>query len=147
MKLTGAPVAVVLCMISACATAPASRGPQLPSDLQRVLDDYSAAWEARDSTSLAALFAEGRMVVPNACPPVNSRAGLEACYSGSGGPIDLRALDHGVGTEQAYIIGEYAEQPGDPASGKFVLTLVKVSGRWLIVADMDQPYRQSPTPQ
>jgi hypothetical protein len=44
-----------------------------------VLDDYTTAWKARDAKALAALFAEGRTVVPNACPPATDRAGVEAC--------------------------------------------------------------------
>lgn len=134
-------------ILAACATAPTTSGPNLPPALQRVLDDYTTAWKASDAKALAALFAEGRTVVPNACPPVKDRAGVEACYTGSGGPIDLRALDHSYSGDLAYIIGEYAEEPGTPAGGKFTLTLTDDNGRWLIVADMDQPYRRQPSPQ
>ncbi len=132
-----------------CTTAPSTTGAALPPDLQRVLDDYTAAWASRDATAIAALFAEGRTVVPNACPPVTGAAEVERCYTGHGGPIHLRALDHAVSSGHAYIIGEYAEKPEDPAGGKFVLTLVEASGRWLIVADMDRPYgrgQPGPTP-
>jgi uncharacterized protein (TIGR02246 family) len=120
-------------------------GAKLPPDLQRVLDDYSAAWAARDAKALAALFADDRMVVPNACAPAPDRAGIEACYAGAGDPIDLRALDHRIDGPAAYIIGEYSDAPGAPAAGKYVLTLTRgADGRWLIVADMDQPYRRRP---
>lgn len=136
-----------LAALTACATAPTTSGPILPPSLQRVLDDYTAAWKARDTKTLAALFAEGRTVVPNACPPVADRAGVEACYAGSGGPLHLRALDHAYSSDLAYIIGEYAEQPADSAGGKFVLTLLNEGGRWLIVADMDRPYGSQPSPQ
>jgi len=113
--------------------------PHSPPPLQRVLDDYTAAWIARDAKALAALFAEGRNVVPNACPPVTDRVGVEACYTGSSGPHHLRARDHAYSGDLAYIIGEYAEHPADPAGGKFVLTLLNDGGRWLIVSDMDRP--------
>ena len=132
--------------LTGCTTTLASGDEILPPSLQRVLDDYTAAWKARDAKALAALFAEGRTVVPNACPPVTDRAGVEACYNGSGGPLDLRGLDHGYSGDLAYIIGEYAEQPADPAGGKFVLTLQNDGGRWLIVTDMDRPYG-GPNPQ
>jgi uncharacterized protein (TIGR02246 family) len=133
--------------LAGCTTAePAETSDaRLPPDLQRVLDDYSAAWEARDAKALAALFAGDRMVVPNACAPAPGRAGIEACYTGAGGPIDLRALDHRIDGPAAYIIGEYSDAPGAPAAGKYVLTLTRgADGRWLIVADMDQPYRGRP---
>jgi ketosteroid isomerase-like protein len=144
MKLAIAALALALAL-AACASTPSSGGPHLPPELRRVLDDYSTAWEARDAKALAALFAEGTTVVPNACAPVASRAEVETCYTGHGGPIDLRALDHGYSGGLAYIIGEYAEQPNDPAGGKFVLTLKHGDdGRWLIVADMDRPYPRRP---
>jgi hypothetical protein len=71
--------------LTGCTTTLASGDQILPPSLQRVLDDYTAAWKARDAKALAALFAEGSTVVPNACPPVTDRAGVEACYNGSGG--------------------------------------------------------------
>ena len=99
------------------------------------------------SRSLAALFADNRTVVPNACPPVKGRVEVEACYTGHGGGIGLTALDHRIDSQLAYIIGEYAGEPGGAAAGKFVLTLSKDStGRWLIVADMDRPYRPPSSP-
>jgi ketosteroid isomerase-like protein len=141
---------IALCAgLAACATAPSpsTSGPSLPPELQRVLDDYSTAWRAKDAKALAALFADDRTVVPNACPPAKDRAGIEACYTGHGGGIGLTALDHRIDGSMAYIIGEYAGQPGGPAAGKFVLTLTRdAAGRWLIVADMDQPYRRPPPP-
>lgn len=140
-------VVALLLALCGCAAVdpPKSSGAKLPPELQRVLDDYSSAWRARDAKGLSALFADDRLVVPNACPPAPDRAGVERCYAGSGGAIDLRALDHRVEGPAAYIIGEYAGAPDAPAAGKFVLTLTKgADGRWLIVADMDQPYRRRP---
>jgi hypothetical protein len=86
-------------------------------------------------------------VAPNACPPARDRTGIEACYTGHGGGIGLAALDHRIDGSMAYVIGEYAGDVGGPAAGKFVLTLTRdATGRWLIVADMDQPYRRPPPP-
>ena len=142
--------AVIACLVlAACATSPQSStsGASLPPELQRVLDDYSSAWRAKDAKALAALFADDRVVVPNACPPAKNRAEIEACYTGHGGGIGLAALDHRIDGAMAYIIGEYAGAPGGPAAGKFVLTLSKDgTGRWLIVADMDRPYQRPPPP-
>ena len=140
--------ALVACLaFAACATSePSASGSTLPPELQRVLDDYSTAWRARDAKALAALFADDRTVVPNACPPAKNRAEVEACYTGHGGGIGLVALDHRIDGSMAYIIGEYAGAPGGAAAGKFVLTLSKnQTGRWLIVADMDRPYQRPPT--
>ena len=122
---------------------PPSSGPNLPPELQRVLDDYTIAWQTRDAAGLAALFADDRVVMPNACPPVQGRAEVQKCYTGSGGGLSLRAVDHRFEGPLGYIIGEYAMQPGAQAAGRFVLTLTKdANGRWLIVSDMDREYRR-----
>lgn len=114
---------------------------ELPPELQRVLTDYEAAWRSRDPAALARLFADDRVVVPNACAPVNGRAEVERCYAGSGGPLSLRPIAFGIDGALGYIIGAYAPASGDADLGKFTLTLVKgADGRWLIVADMDRPY-------
>ncbi len=123
---------------------PESSGAVLPPEMQRVLDDYAIAWRTRDAAGLAALFADDRVVVPNACPPVQGRDAVQKCYTGSGGELDLRAVDHRLDATFGYIIGEYATQAEAPAAGKFVLTLAKgAGGRWLIVADMDREYRKA----
>lgn len=135
-------------VVAACAAAPtpANGGPQLPPQLQRVLDDYASAWEMHDAKALAALFAPDRRVVPNACPPVTGREAVETCYAAhGGGPLHLRAVSHAIDGSLAYIIGEYALDADDEAGGKFVLTLVQVDGRWLIAADMDRSYAPPPT--
>ena len=115
-----------------------------PPDLARVLTDYEAAWAARDAVALARLFADNRVVVPNACPPVKGRAAVQQCYTGSGGALSLRAVAFGTDGSLGYIIGAYTQQKGQPDGGKFTLTLLKEEGRWLILADMDRSY---PRPQ
>jgi ketosteroid isomerase-like protein len=115
----------------------------LPAPLARVLTDYETAWRARDAAALAALFADDRVVVPNACPPVQGRARVQECYTGSGGPLSLRAFAFSTDGALGYIIGAFTMKEGEPDIGKFTLTLAKGSDdRWLIVADMDSPYRR-----
>jgi ketosteroid isomerase-like protein len=138
---------VVLAAAVAGATQPPAVDPQpsidLPPALARVLTDYETAWRGRDAAALARLFADDRVVVPNACPPVKGRAAVERCYAGSGGPLALRAVAQGTDGAMGYIIGAYTTQKGEPDRGKFTLTLHKDGdGRWLIVADMDSPYRR-----
>src|SRR6185295_5445970 len=104
---------------------------ELPPALARVLTDYEAAWRNRDAAALARLFADDRIVVPNACPPVRGRAAVERCYAGSGGALTLRAIAYGADGALGYIVGAYAPQKGDADGGKFTLTLVKGGdGRW-----------------
>jgi ketosteroid isomerase-like protein len=139
-------LAILFCASLALASQPPASADApatitLPPALARVLTDYEAAWRARDAAALARLFADDRVVVPNACPPVTGRARVQECYANSGGPLALRAIASKTDGALGYIIGAYAEKKGGPDLGKFTLTLAKGSdGRWLIVADMDRPY-------
>src|SRR5882672_793862 len=77
----------------------------LPPALARVLTDYETAWRNRDAAALSRLFADDRIVVPNACPPVEGRAAVERCYAGSGGALSLRAIAYGSDGALGYIVG------------------------------------------
>jgi hypothetical protein len=55
-----------------------------------------------------------------------------------GGPLALRALAFASEGATGFVIGGYARRKGEPDVGKFTLTLRReVSGRWLIMSDMD----------
>jgi acetyl esterase/lipase/ketosteroid isomerase-like protein len=110
----------------------------LPPELARVLTDYEAAWQRRDATGLAALFAEDGFVMAGGGPPVRGRAAIERHYAGSGGPLALRALAYSTEGGVGYILGGYARRKGESDIGKFTLTLRRApEARWLIVSDMD----------
>jgi ketosteroid isomerase-like protein len=111
---------------------------ELPTPLARVLTDYEHAWQSKDATALAALFAEDGFVLSSGTPPVRGRAAIQQHYAGQGGPLALRALAFATEGAVGYIIGGFARQKGEPDTGKFTLTLRKDgSGRWLIMSDMD----------
>lgn len=115
----------------------------LPSELDRVLRDYEAAWTAKDAARLAKLFAEGGYVLPGGSPPVKGRPAIETYYTGHGGPLFLRAIAFATEGKVGYIIGGYTGTAGSPDEGKFTLTLRKGSdGRWLIMSDMDNINRR-----
>lgn len=122
---------------------------ELPADLARVLRDYEQAWGKRDAAALARLFAEDGYVLPGGNPPVKGRAAIERHYTGSGGPLFLRAFAHATEGAVGYILGGYnGQQQGRPDEGKFTLTLRKgAEGRWLIVSDMDNSNRRPARPQ
>jgi len=133
----------VLALATGAAPAPPAEEPQqptvtLPAPLARVLSDYEIAWQRHDAAALAALFAEDGFVLSNRAPPVRGRAQIEKRYSGSGGPLALRALAFATEGSIGYIIGGFAREKGQPDTGKFTLTLRKgAEGRWLIMSDMD----------
>jgi dienelactone hydrolase len=94
----------------------------LPPELARVLTDYEAAWQRRDATGLAALFAEDGFVMAGGGPPVRGRAAIERHYAGSGGPLALRALAYSTEGGVGYILGGYARRKGERHQ-QFTLTL------------------------
>jgi acetyl esterase/lipase len=111
---------------------------ELAPELARVLRDYEAAWQKRDAAGLAALFAEDGYVMADGRPPVRGRGAIERHYTGSGGPLALRALVVSTEGRVGYILGGFARRKGESDIGKFTLTLRRgPDGRWLIVSDMD----------
>ncbi len=143
-----AKLSVTLLLVASMAISPAATAEQepsveLPSELARVLRDYEEAWEGRDASALAALFANDGFVLPNGRPPVRGRDAIREHYADSGGPLALRALAFATEGSVGYIIGGFARKESEPDIGKFTLTLRKeVDGRWLIVSDMDSPNRR-----
>ena len=117
---------------------------ELPRDLARVLSDYEDAWRSRNAAALARLFAEDGFVLPNGASPVRGRAAIENLYTGSGGPLSLRAFAFGAEGAVGYIIGGFSRAKGEPDVGKFTLTLRKdPDGRWLIMSDTDSSNRRT----
>lgn len=110
----------------------------LPPELARVLRDYEDAWQHKDASALADIFAENGFVLPSGSPPVRGRANIEKHYAGAGGPLALRAMAWANQGDVGYIIGEFARDDTFANPGKFTLTLVRdAHGRWLIMSDMD----------
>jgi ketosteroid isomerase-like protein len=120
---------------------------QLPPELARVLRDYEDAWSKKDAAALARLFVPDGYVLPNGGVPVKGRAAIEKHYTGSGGPLFLRAYAYGAEGAVGFIIGGYAGERGRPDIGKFTLTLRKgPDGAWLIASDMDNSNRRAARP-
>lgn len=118
----------------------------LPPALERVLRDYERAWQDKDAAALAVLFADDGFVLQDGRPPVRGRDAIKAAYAGSGGPLALRALAYATEGSLGYIVGAFGRSADGPDSGKFVLPLKKVGGRWLIAADIDNSNRRPRPP-
>lgn len=135
---------IMLCCLAwaAPAAAQVERVPvetaQLPPELDRVLRDYEAAWGARDSRRLAALFHTDGFVLASGSMPVRGRDAIARHYDNAGGELHLRALAWSAADSVAYIIGAFRGS-GPAEAGKFLLALRRDGGRgpWLIAADMD----------
>ena len=143
-----AALSAVLALAGAVAAAAPEPAPvtlpsiQLPPELTRVLADYETAWRARDAAALARLFAEDGFVMSSNQLPVRGRAAIEQRYTGSGGPLFLRAFAYATDGKTGYIVGGFTNRPGGADIGKYTLTLSKgADGRWLIFSDMDNGNR------
>src|SRR5262249_8641823 len=90
----------------------------LPAPLARVLAEYEAAWQRKDATALAALFAEDGFVLSNESPPVRGREQIARHYAGAGGALALRPFAFATNGSIGYIIGGFARQKGEPDTGK-----------------------------
>lgn len=116
---------------------------ELSPALARVLTDYETAWQNKDESALASLFAEDGFVLSGGSPPVRGRQAIEQKYKDAGGPLSLRALAYSSDGDTGYIIGGYSRAKGEPDVGKFTLTLVKTKNDlWLIMSDMDNSNRR-----
>lgn len=110
----------------------------LPRELDRVLRDYEAAWQAGNGPRLAALFTTDGMALTNGTLPAKGREAIAASITGPGGALQLHAVAWATADTVGYIIGGFRYPDTRGAGGKFLLALRKdASGRWLIAADMD----------
>ena len=110
----------------------------LPPELDRVLRDYEAAWEAGDGKTLAALFTMDGFALNNGSMPTRGRDRIAAMISQPGGDLQLRAFAYSMSDSVGYIIGGFRYPDTTGPGGKFLLALRKGGdGRWLIAADMD----------
>lgn len=132
---------IALLAISASAMTSAEVLPTiaLPSELERVLTDYSRAWAANDAEALARLFAPEGMALPNGQPPARGVESIRKAYAqGAGTPLALRPVAFAASGDLAYVIGGFGAACDTPDFGKFTLVLRRgAEGRWFIVADMD----------
>ena len=110
----------------------------LPSELDRVLRDYEAAWKAGDGRKLASLFTDDGVALPSGSLPHRGRTNIAASIKGPGGDLQLHAIAYGVSDSVGYIIGGFRYPSSTGPGGKFLLALRKgTDGKWLIAADMD----------
>jgi ketosteroid isomerase-like protein len=114
---------------------------ELPAPLARVLRDYEQAWTGKDPAKLASLFTEDGFVLANRKPAVRGHAAIREAYKDAGGPLALRAMAYSIDGNTGYIIGAYGESATAADTGKFILALRRVRGRWLIAADIDNTNR------
>ncbi len=135
-------------MLAAPAFAQTPPSVAVPAEIDQLLRAYERAWAANDAPALAALFAPDGYALPSGQPPARGPERIRLAYSHGGGqPTALRALDFRAAGDLAYMVGAYGPAGQGRDSGKFVLVLRKVDGRWLIAADIENANGRMGSPQ
>jgi len=151
-------IAVVLFLASAAAFAQSDTGSEaqqaptiaVPADVQALLTAFEKAYAAKDGPGVASLFMPDGMEMLANRPPVRGRDAIEKFYSNGGQSLTFRPIVFAASGDVAFLIGGYSlssAPAGDPDGNKFVFTLRKVAGRWLIQSAMSSSNRpQQPRP-
>jgi uncharacterized protein (TIGR02246 family) len=135
-------VALALCALSApvCLAQGTARSSQ--PDPDALAAAYTAAFNARNATSLAAFFAEDALLMPPDTASIRGRANIEAAYRARFpivvGRLEMRRLDVIPGVDRATVIGTFSLTPGPDqvgartANGKYVVVYRRYGEQWLI---------------
>jgi ketosteroid isomerase-like protein len=125
----------VLSLLSFVAAAPVLRAAE-SGQADAILSRYADAYNRHDPAALAALYAEDALLLPPGRALVRGRRAIEEFWKkhmGTG--LALKILERSVGTDVAYLVGNYSF-PGEPDSGKFLVCLKRgKTGGWQIGAD------------
>jgi len=102
-----------------------------------VLSRYAEAYNRHDAAALASLYAEDGLLLPPDRALVRGRRAIEKFWKKHmGAGLALRILERSVGTDVAYLAGNYSF-PDEPDAGKFLACLKRgKTGGWQIGADM-----------
>lgn len=136
-------------LLLAIASTPVSARLQEPTEaeLRRLADSYAQAWAKGDAKALTALYApEAIRIGPEGGTAVG-RAKIEQALSQAlNGPYraskirvtygqTTRATQDAYVSEGTFLVGGGMTPKGIPTHGRFLQTLVRVSGRWFIAGD------------
>ncbi len=130
MRLRFAPLFLLFCA-AVCLRAAET------DDADAVLSRYADAYNRHDAAALAALYAEGGLLLPPDRAIVRGRRAIEEFWKKNMGTgLTLKTLERSVGTDVGYLVGNYSF-PGEPDRGKFVVCLKRgKTGGWQIGADI-----------
>ena len=133
----------VLAFGLALATA-GSAPAQTVGSIQKLDDEWSAAFNKGDAAAIAAMYAEDAYVLPPGHDIVKGRAAIEAFWRGATqqlGNAKLTAVDVApLGPRAGREIGTFAfetkAQPPQPVTGKYVVIWRRIGPRWLLTTDI-----------
>lgn len=158
--------ALIVAVIAGVAARSVVAGTQAPPDADQLAAIYLEAFNARDASRFAALFAEDAVLMPPDTPLIRGRAAIETAYAGrfpllQGFRLEMRRMDFETHDDRATVIGTFdfaavraEETPtvvgGAARAGKFVQIYKRVAGRWLIafqIVNYDAPLPLTVSPR
>ena len=117
----------------------------MPSDVERLLREYEAAWRTGDAHALANLFTEDGYVLPPNGPQVEGRVSIEAHFQDVEGVITLEPDRVAIDDEVGSVGGRVRSGANSVETFSFVLRR-DAEGRWRIVSHLRAP-RARPAPR
>jgi uncharacterized protein (TIGR02246 family) len=117
---------------------------QSKATIQKLNDEWTAAFDKGDAAGVAALYATDAYVLPPGGEMVKGRAAIEAFWKAAMQQVSqpkLEALDVlPLGPRAAREIGavtlETKGQPPQQLVGKYVVVWRKLGGKWLLATDI-----------
>jgi uncharacterized protein (TIGR02246 family) len=114
-------------------------------EYQRVMDAFTAAYNKADAAGIGAIYAEDALRVAPDGTVLSGRAAVQQNYGASlagpmkGASIKLTATESRQLTSDIHVaVGTWEITGGQagPISGKYINTLVRKDGKWLIAGNM-----------
>jgi uncharacterized protein (TIGR02246 family) len=122
--------------------------------IAKVMESYAAAYRDNDPDALAALYADGAVLLPPGHEMVKGRDSVRAFWSrGMEAGFEMATVSIEVSGDAGYVVGRYYVPPDDQddaETGKYIIALRRERGGiWRITADIwnaDQDSGNDDTP-
>jgi uncharacterized protein (TIGR02246 family) len=140
---------VAVAVVVACSALAYAQKPD--PDGQKIADQYQAAFNKGDVKSIMALYADDSLRVNPDGGIAKGKAAIEKWYVDSfAGPLKGSQLTLTPGTtmtvsaDTKVIEGRYAVAGATPLAGRYVNTLVRKGGQWLMASVVPVPDQPAP---
>jgi len=138
---------VFACALVVMALAQPSMQPAMKTDptLTKLAKEFEAAFNLKDAAKVAGFYTDDAVVNPPNEPAVRGRANIEAWFKKGFGTftgITLTPVESAISGSLAYEAGTYSIGVAPPGgakmtdTGKYVVVLKQVGGKWLIAQDI-----------
>jgi len=131
---------LALCL-TGCGAAPSPPDQSAKRKIENVMQSYSRAYRSNDPDAMAALYADGAMLLPPGHELVKGRDSVRAFWSrGMEAGFEMATVSIEVSGDAGYVVGRYYVPPDDEddaETGKYIIALRRErDGVWRITADI-----------